>query len=69
MKRFYVSPWFWLAIAALFTALAGALNEAALLIFSLFALALLGRSASPRANRQRRRKIRRLAGKCLPSAL
>lgn len=46
MKNFYVSPWFLLAVAALVTALIGAFNEAALVFFSLAALALLGRSSS-----------------------
>ena len=47
MKRFYVSPWFWLAVAALVMALTGNLNGSALVVFGLIALALAGRRASP----------------------
>lgn len=41
MKKFYVSAWFLLAAAALVSALTGTFNAAALLVFSLVALALV----------------------------
>lgn len=47
MKKFYASPWFLLAMAALVMAFTGTLNATALVVFSLIALALLGRSSAP----------------------
>lgn len=41
MKKFYVSAWILLAAAALVTALTGAFDAAALVVFSLGALALV----------------------------
>lgn len=53
MKKFYGSPWFIWAIAIVVMALTGTLNAAALIVLSLFALALLGRSPrGPHAGRK-----------------
>ncbi len=41
MKKFYVLAWFLLAMAALITALTGAFNAVALVVFSLIALGLV----------------------------
>ena len=53
MNRFYVSPWFFLAMAAFVMAFTGTLNAAALVVFGLIALALLGRSSSAPRNMTR----------------
>ncbi len=53
IKGFYVSPWFFLAMAALVMAFTGTLNAAALVVFGLIALALLGRSSSAPGNMTR----------------
>ena len=48
MKRFYNSPWFAWLIMVLVIALTGNFNAAALVILSLFALAMLGRHGQAR---------------------